>query len=400
MKYILFIIFILLSNTLNAEVDFHFKHTSSKISDSIPKHQYIAIYPNTLLIKNSFKEYNSFPFKIGNKIHIKSGKYWHIEFISESKTVNDDFLRAVEEVKGNVFYKQRNNAGFSFRVVQPDGVITWVKLHIKHKNILLDIIDEKVMEQVLVFDIDTMKMQLDALGKLTLGGIYFESSKSVLQKESDIALLAALKLMNEHKGLDIKIAGHTDNQGDEIYNSKLSLSRAISVQNWLISKGIENTRLSAVGYGEEYPIVGNDTLQQRQENRRVELIDISKKKDNISLIEIIQAYPSAKLLHEDVKESSSLFNVATEDEVQRVEVVGKQLKRIYEVQTQNGKKDKSVSGLQIKNNYLTAIKRIGGKILHQEENGLTFRFSHASGKKTWGYLWAPNARYTLILVSE
>jgi len=398
--YIGYFIFVF-SLTLNAQAQYHFLPTTTTSSTKVPMHNYIPMYPDASLNKNSYKEYFAFPFKIGDTLQVKSGKYWHMELVSSSSSIYDDYLNAVNEVNGNIFYKQRHSAGFSFNVKQPNGVMTWVKFHIKDNIIVLDIIDEKVMKQVLNFDINVMKMQLDALGKLTLGGIYFQSAKAILDEKSVPALEAAYKLLDEHKKLTLEIAGHTDNQGDEEYNYELSLKRAKSVQNWLVTKGIDQVRLRAVGHGEKYPVLSNDTPQQREENRRVELIDTSKNKKTISLVEIIQAYPHAKLLHEEIKEkSSTFFNVTVDDTSKRVEVVGSQRKRIYEIQTEDAKKDKQVSGLQIVNNYLSAIEKVGGKILYQNQKELTFKFSHANNKSSWGYLWAPNARYTLILVTQ
>jgi outer membrane protein OmpA-like peptidoglycan-associated protein len=68
----------------------------------------------------------------------------------------------------------------------------------------------------------------------------------------------------------LEIAGHTDSVGSDQQNQSISERRASSVVSWLSDKGIPRDRLTAVGYGEERPIVDNDTPENRARNRRIE----------------------------------------------------------------------------------------------------------------------------------
>jgi outer membrane protein OmpA-like peptidoglycan-associated protein len=68
------------------------------------------------------------------------------------------------------------------------------------------------------------------------------------------------------------IDGHTDSTGSEAYNLDLSQRRAETVRDFLIGNGVSPMRLSARGFGEEYPVASNDTLAGRQQNRRVEVV--------------------------------------------------------------------------------------------------------------------------------
>ena len=68
----------------------------------------------------------------------------------------------------------------------------------------------------------------------------------------------------------IEVEGHTDNVGKAEVNKKLSQKRADAVKDYLIKKGIEADRLSAIGYGSEQPIADNKTKEGRAQNRRVE----------------------------------------------------------------------------------------------------------------------------------
>jgi OOP family OmpA-OmpF porin len=74
----------------------------------------------------------------------------------------------------------------------------------------------------------------------------------------------------------VEVAGHTDSVGSEEYNMGLSDRRANSVKDYLISQGITATRLTARGYGESQPVASNDTDAGRAQNRRVELIVLSR----------------------------------------------------------------------------------------------------------------------------
>ena len=72
--------------------------------------------------------------------------------------------------------------------------------------------------------------------------------------------------------LKIKISGHTDNIGNKSYNITLSRSRAKSVADYLIAKGIPAATITFEGYGSALPVAGNTTEQGRAANRRVEIV--------------------------------------------------------------------------------------------------------------------------------
>ena len=84
--------------------------------------------------------------------------------------------------------------------------------------------------------------------------------------------------MKEYPETIFHIGGHTDSQGSDEYNLKLSKERAASVREFLVSKGIPASRLTSEGYGESRPIATNNTAAGRQENRRVE-ISLDKDKE-------------------------------------------------------------------------------------------------------------------------
>jgi len=100
--------------------------------------------------------------------------------------------------------------------------------------------------------------------------IQFEHGNADLTNATYSELDKLVLYLNEETGFSIRIAGHTDNSGSPAFNQVLAIDRAIRVKNYLASKGIEPTRLKAVGYGDSRPIADNNTVEGAQMNRRVE----------------------------------------------------------------------------------------------------------------------------------
>lgn len=80
-----------------------------------------------------------------------------------------------------------------------------------------------------------------------------------------------LKAVTSRPTMKLRIEGHTDDQGSDAYNMKLSQQRAQAVVDWLVGKGVEVSRLEAKGYGESRPVADNGRPDGRALNRRVEI---------------------------------------------------------------------------------------------------------------------------------
>ncbi|MFA5324367.1 MAG: OmpA family protein [Smithella sp.] len=103
--------------------------------------------------------------------------------------------------------------------------------------------------------------------------VKFDYKKTVVSEKyySDIKRVA--DFMKEYSDTTATIEGHTDEIGTKEYNQKLSEARADSVRKYLVDRfGIDGSRLTAVGYGEDKPIDSNYTAEGRQNNRRVEAV--------------------------------------------------------------------------------------------------------------------------------
>ena len=110
-----------------------------------------------------------------------------------------------------------------------------------------------------------------------LENIYFTANKFELLPESYPALDALVQIMLNNKKIKIEIQGHTSktNESDK-FNLELSTQRAVSVKKYLLAKGIEEKRLTAVGYGYTKPKFTDDNLEHQAANRRVEIKILEK----------------------------------------------------------------------------------------------------------------------------
>jgi len=110
--------------------------------------------------------------------------------------------------------------------------------------------------------------------KFILEGVQFDTGKATVRKESYARLDRVVEYMTHKRSARIEISGHTDNVGQRKRNKALSKRRAQACRKYLISKGIDKRRVRAVGRGDEQPIASNDTEQGRQQNRRIEAIEL------------------------------------------------------------------------------------------------------------------------------
>lgn len=107
--------------------------------------------------------------------------------------------------------------------------------------------------------------------RLVLDDVNFDFDKASLRPQAYPKLDAAAESLKEWGDGKVEVAGHTDSIGSDAYNMDLSLRRAESVKNYMVSKGIPAERLVVKGYGESQPVADNATEEGRFQNRRVEL---------------------------------------------------------------------------------------------------------------------------------
>jgi outer membrane protein OmpA-like peptidoglycan-associated protein len=102
-------------------------------------------------------------------------------------------------------------------------------------------------------------------------GILFDVNKATLKPASRDNLTELARILNKYEDTHILLEGHTDATGSEEYNLELSRKRSQSVSNYLAELQVSPTRFTIMGYGEDQPIAGNESVEGRQRNRRVEV---------------------------------------------------------------------------------------------------------------------------------
>ncbi len=111
--------------------------------------------------------------------------------------------------------------------------------------------------------------------KGVLEGIVFKTSSAEILPQSLPILNNALAYLKSHPTERYEIGGHCDSRGTAKFNQTLSENRAKSVKQWLTNNGIEQTRLTTVGYSFNKPLVPNTSPENMQKNRRIEYTRIS-----------------------------------------------------------------------------------------------------------------------------
>ena len=106
---------------------------------------------------------------------------------------------------------------------------------------------------------------------IVLEGVNFETNKAVLLEGAGNILNRVAESLIAHPEVKVEVGGHTDADGSESYNMKLSQRRANAVRDYLVKMGVPAAQLTAKGYGESQPIADNKTPEGKASNRRVEL---------------------------------------------------------------------------------------------------------------------------------
>ena len=122
---------------------------------------------------------------------------------------------------------------------------------------------------------DTVYQQLMQNGKFVIQDIYFYNNKYLLE-ESYQKLDTLAICLKQNEAIEILIIAHTDSDGTEQFNMRISENHANAVMKALIDKGISPDRLKAEGRGENQPLVSEETIEGKAINRRIEIEIIDK----------------------------------------------------------------------------------------------------------------------------
>lgn len=121
---------------------------------------------------------------------------------------------------------------------------------------------------------DVPKLEAKVGKKIVLEGITFETGKAQLTPGSVATLELAFNTLRENEEIVVEISGHTDNTGGRATNKRLSIARANAVKEYLVTRGVDPSRVKTSGYGPDRPIASNSTKEGRAKNRRIEFTRI------------------------------------------------------------------------------------------------------------------------------
>jgi OOP family OmpA-OmpF porin len=118
------------------------------------------------------------------------------------------------------------------------------------------------------------KFELDGNTLKLPGPVNYETGKATVKTESEPALAHVKAYLDDKQTITmLRIEVHTDAQGADDWNQRLSEQRALAVAQWLVAHGVDCKRLLPVGFGESRPIADNTTAEGRAQNRRTMFVN-------------------------------------------------------------------------------------------------------------------------------
>jgi len=193
---------------------------------------------------------------------------------AKTKLVIDSATTSVSDKEGNIASsKTTSNQGIAEFMLVCDET---GKLIVSKEGYNSKIVDLKISNE----EFNSIDVMLDPIEKIIvaekieLDPIYFDFDKSNIKAEAAFELDKLVQIMNKYPEMTVHIESHSDSKGPSSYNQRLSENRAKTTSQYVISKGIDSSRLTSVGKGESVPIVdcSNCNKKQDQLNRRSEFI--------------------------------------------------------------------------------------------------------------------------------
>lgn len=171
----------------------------------------------------------------------------------------------------------RNEMGFCTNLSGDKGYLSAPKSNLATANMVIYEVSlpKQVRPNPTLFIKNKDSVQFSQISpgeNIVLNNILFDFNDHKLVNESISELDKLAKILKDSPELNIIISGHTDSIGPATYNQELSMKRAVSVSEYLISKGIDKNRIQCKGYGDSMPLLPNSSEENRAKNRRIEII--------------------------------------------------------------------------------------------------------------------------------
>ena len=216
------------------------------------------------------EDFGTHQFYYRDKDDVVDGKKTSISYVSDKEVgalkIIRNFSNAIKKIGGQAFEEGENRVVL---FVKKGNAETWAEVYSYSDSYNLTIIEKGEVEQEITAN--AILEELNKTGKAILY-INFDSGKSTIKNESMPVVDQIIEMMNQAPDIQISIEGHTDSDGKNESNLKLSEARAKAVVEAITKGGIDAARLSSAGFGEEKPIADNSTDEGKAKNRRVELI--------------------------------------------------------------------------------------------------------------------------------
>ena len=216
------------------------------------------------------EDFGSHEFYYLDNDQIVEGKKTTITYVSDKEVgalkIIRNFSNAIKKIGGQAYEEGDNRVVL---IIKKGNSEIWAEVYSYSDSYSLTVIEKGEEKQEITAN--AILEELNKTGKAILY-INFDSGKSTIKNESLPIVDQIIEMMNQAPDVQISVEGHTDSDGSNESNLKLSQARAKSVADAIVQGGIEQTRLSSKGFGEEKPIADNSTEEGKAKNRRVELV--------------------------------------------------------------------------------------------------------------------------------
>jgi OOP family OmpA-OmpF porin len=243
-------------------------------------HPLFSRWPGYYIYVYQHKTFEAYAFQLKDSKETVEGEWYYFRYWAKTGVeapsnleVVRNYENAIRKAGGILLYTE--GTYYTIGKIVKEGREIWVEARNGGSGeIDLRIVERQAMEQTIQGNAGSWLSDITTTGHAAVYGIYFDTDKADIKPESEPALAEMAKLLKNNPALNVFIVGHTDNTGTFEHNMKLSLDRATSVVNALVSKhAIAAARLKPYGVASLAPVASNKTEDGKAKNRRVELVE-------------------------------------------------------------------------------------------------------------------------------